>query len=102
MSREEARKIIVFKIRLLILKSSRSLKKITLGATVTRHRLNRWKPRRQTTRPLKFSPFQGNRLAVASSSNFGIVGNGQLFLFNTQIGLLDRSYDTQDGLFDVC
>lgn len=29
---------------------------------------------------VKYSPFFDNRLAVASSANFGLVGNGRLFI----------------------
>jgi hypothetical protein len=29
---------------------------------------------------VKYSPFFDNRLAVAASSNFGLVGNGRLFI----------------------
>lgn len=29
---------------------------------------------------VKYSPFFDNRLAVASAANFGLVGNGRLFI----------------------
>jgi peroxin-7 len=29
---------------------------------------------------VKYSPFFDNRLAVASSANFGLVGNGRLYI----------------------
>lgn len=29
---------------------------------------------------VKYSPFFDNRLAVSSSANFGLVGNGRLFI----------------------
>ncbi|KAH9832603.1 peroxin 7 [Rhodofomes roseus] len=55
-----------------------------------------------------FSPFHTNRLAVASSANYGLVGNGRLHLVSLGPGpsalpglALDKSYDTQDGLYDV-
>lgn len=52
---------------------------------------------------LKFSPFHGSRLAVATSQHFGIMGNGRQFVLDVnpvnEIQCL-RSYDTQDGLFD--
>ena len=67
---------------------------------------------------VQFSPFFGDRLAVASASNFGILGNGRLFILNTdaqsgrihpiqyahfvRLSNVPRQYDTQDGLFDVC
>ncbi|KAI0091511.1 WD40 repeat-like protein [Irpex rosettiformis] len=60
---------------------------------------------------LAWSPFHPARLAVASSANYGLVGNGRLHL--TSVGIapgipggqptvnLDKQYDTQDGLYDV-
>ena len=50
-----------------------------------------------------FSPFYPDLIATAASSNFGIVGNGRLYVkkvpqrFNNQ----PTSFDTQDGLFDL-
>jgi len=35
---------------------------------------------------LQFSPFIENKLACASSANYGLVGNGRLFILNTGIG----------------
>ncbi|KXS13201.1 WD40 repeat-like protein [Gonapodya prolifera JEL478] len=62
-----------------------------------------------------FSPFFENRIAVASAANFGIVGNGRLWILDINAPpapgppgaagggvALQRSYDTQDGLFDAC
>ncbi|CAI2173617.1 14963_t:CDS:2 [Funneliformis geosporum] len=53
---------------------------------------------------LQFSPFIENKIACAASANFGLVGNGRLFILNTGIGPegveVERIYDTQDGLFD--
>lgn len=55
----------------------------------------------------EFSPFTGTRLACASGANFGIVGNGRLWIFPlaSPEGPFDQGqpilyYDTQDGLFD--
>jgi peroxin-7 len=50
---------------------------------------------------LKFSPYD-NKLAVACSQHFGIVGNGrQLVLDVGPQGLtFNTAFDTQDGLFD--
>ncbi|KAG2232495.1 WD40-repeat-containing domain protein [Thamnidium elegans] len=51
----------------------------------------------------KWSPFFENKLAVATASNFGLVGNGRLFIMAAQgEGMaIERAYDTQDGLYDV-
>jgi len=52
---------------------------------------------------VRFSPFE-ERLAVASSQHFGIVGNGRLFIFDVAPdGLLVplRQFDARDGLYDV-
>lgn len=53
---------------------------------------------------VQYSPFFDNRLAVAAGSNFGLVGNGKLFILE-----IDRSgrivevnsFLTQDCLFDL-
>lgn len=52
---------------------------------------------------LAFSPFVDSLLAVSSSANFGLVGNGRLHILGLAPHELrqTRSYDTQDGLFDV-
>ncbi|CAO3616913.1 unnamed protein product [Cunninghamella blakesleeana] len=54
---------------------------------------------------VKWSPFFENKLAVASSSNYGLVGNGRLYILGVGAGpegtVLERVYDTQDGLYDV-
>ncbi|SCV67477.1 BQ2448_5088 [Microbotryum intermedium] len=64
---------------------------------------------------VKFSPFFPNRLAVAGSANFGLVGNGRLSVLNTGgaggMGLgahrggggigIEKGFDTQDGLYDL-
>ncbi|TFK64103.1 WD40 repeat-like protein [Pluteus cervinus] len=59
---------------------------------------------------LAWSPFHTTRIAVASSANFGLVGNGRLHLMSLNplpagvpvLGI-DKfgSYETQDGLYDV-
>ncbi|KAK9866651.1 hypothetical protein WJX84_002150 [Apatococcus fuscideae] len=51
---------------------------------------------------VKFSPFEDGRLAVASSQNFGIIGNGrQHVLQMTQTGLQEvAAFDTRDGVYD--
>ncbi|KAJ6619878.1 hypothetical protein B0H10DRAFT_2023822, partial [Mycena sp. CBHHK59/15] len=55
-----------------------------------------------------WSPFHTTRLALASSANFGLVGNGRLHLTSVNPGPggalalnLDKQYETQDGLYDV-
>lgn len=57
---------------------------------------------------LSWSPFHGNRLALASSANFGLVGNGRLHLVSLVPGpgglptiKLDKYFETQDGLYDL-
>lgn len=59
-----------------------------------------------------FSPFIPNRLAVASSQNFGIVGNGRLYILDTPPNLAPDAppgplaevayYDTLDSVCDCC
>ncbi|KAK1221050.1 peroxisomal targeting signal 2 receptor [Marasmius sp. AFHP31] len=57
---------------------------------------------------LSWSPFIPNRLALASSANFGLVGNGRLHLVSIVPGpggvpslQLDKFFETQDGLYDL-
>ncbi|KAF9454293.1 WD40 repeat-like protein [Macrolepiota fuliginosa MF-IS2] len=57
---------------------------------------------------LAWSPFHNTRLALASSANFGLVGNGRLHLVSVHPGpngshaiTLDKYYETQDGLYDI-
>lgn len=53
---------------------------------------------------VQFSPFQDNRLATASGSNFGLVGNGKLTILDIDnLGQISsvNSYLTQDCLFDL-
>ncbi|PFH51782.1 hypothetical protein AMATHDRAFT_74676 [Amanita thiersii Skay4041] len=57
---------------------------------------------------LAWSPFHTTRLALASSANYGLVGNGRLHLVTvsqrpdgTHNLAVDRYYETQDGLYDV-
>lgn len=51
---------------------------------------------------VQYSPFIDSRLAVASSANFGLVGNGRLYILGlTPQGIqFEKKFDTQDGLFD--
>ncbi|KAL7280417.1 hypothetical protein ACG7TL_005345 [Trametes sanguinea] len=57
---------------------------------------------------LAWSPFHSNRLALASSANYGLVGNGRLHIVSLGPGpggvpalSIDKFYETQDGLYDV-
>lgn len=53
---------------------------------------------------VKFSPFDGNALAVASSKPFGFVGGGTLFLLHlNENGTIvqTKSFEWSDGLFDT-
>ncbi|CAN0541449.1 unnamed protein product, partial [Ectocarpus sp. 12 AP-2014] len=60
---------------------------------------------------VEFSPFDGERVAVATAQYFGIVGNGRLHVFGRHAGDVTnsspalqqrelRSFHTQAGLFD--
>lgn len=52
----------------------------------------------------RYSPFYDNKLAVATSANFGLVGNGRLYVLTILDDgriAVDKTFDTQDGLFDV-
>ncbi|ODV95676.1 hypothetical protein PACTADRAFT_3365 [Pachysolen tannophilus NRRL Y-2460] len=52
----------------------------------------------------KYSPFYDNKLAVATSSNYGLVGNGRLYILNISANgeiVQENFFDTQDGLFDL-
>lgn len=52
----------------------------------------------------RYSPFFDNKLAVATAANYGLVGNGKLFVLaidsNGEIRP-EVTWETQDGLFDV-
>ncbi|PHH80339.1 hypothetical protein CDD80_1978 [Ophiocordyceps camponoti-rufipedis] len=52
---------------------------------------------------VKYSPYYDSRIAVASSANFGIVGNGRVFLLglSAQGIQLEKSFDTNDALYDL-
>ncbi|TKY84661.1 hypothetical protein EX895_006563 [Sporisorium graminicola] len=59
---------------------------------------------------LAWSPFFDRRLAVASSANYGLVGNGRLHILSlapnsasspTPELVVERVFDTQDGLYDL-
>ncbi|KAI9834961.1 MAG: hypothetical protein M1819_002684 [Sarea resinae] len=52
---------------------------------------------------VKYSPFFDSRIAVAGSANFGLVGNGRLFILGlTPQGIVaEKWFDTQDSLYDV-
>ncbi|KJZ79895.1 hypothetical protein HIM_00609 [Hirsutella minnesotensis 3608] len=52
---------------------------------------------------VKYSPYYDSRIAVATSANFGIVGNGRLFtLALTAQGIqVEKTFDTNDALYDL-
>ncbi|KAI9666408.1 MAG: peroxisomal targeting signal 2 receptor [Bathelium mastoideum] len=52
---------------------------------------------------VKWSPYFDSRIAVATSANFGLVGNGRLYILGlTPKGIVaEKWFDTQDGLFDL-
>ncbi|KAG8528131.1 uncharacterized protein KY384_007047 [Bacidia gigantensis] len=52
---------------------------------------------------VKYSPFFDSRIAVASAANFGLVGNGRLYILGlTPEGIIaEKWFDTQDSLFDL-
>jgi len=52
---------------------------------------------------VKYSPFFDSRLAVASGANFGLVGNGRLYILSLTPGgiVCEKYFETQDCLFDV-
>jgi peroxin-7 len=52
---------------------------------------------------VKYSPYYDSRIAVATSANFGIVGNGRLFALGlTAQGIqVEKTFDTNDALYDL-
>jgi len=52
---------------------------------------------------VKYSPFFDSRLAVSAGANFGLVGNGRLYILNlTANGIqCEKFFETQDCLFDL-
>ncbi|MCJ1310638.1 peroxisomal targeting signal 2 receptor [Agyrium rufum] len=52
---------------------------------------------------VKYSPFFDNRIAVAAAANFGLVGNGRLYILSlTGQGIVaEKCFDTQDSLYDL-
>ncbi|KZF25080.1 peroxin 7 [Xylona heveae TC161] len=52
---------------------------------------------------VKYSPFFDSRIAVSAAANFGLVGNGRLYILGlTPNGIVaEKWYDTQDCLFDT-
>ncbi|KAL8929365.1 MAG: hypothetical protein Q9172_000538 [Xanthocarpia lactea] len=52
---------------------------------------------------VKYSPFFDSRIAVASAANFGLVGNGRLYILGlTAKGIIaEKWFDTQDSLYDL-
>ncbi|KAI5968374.1 PEX7 [Candida margitis] len=53
---------------------------------------------------VQYSPFFDNKVAVAAAANYGLVGNGRLFILDIEPnGQISNpiSWETQDGLFDL-
>ncbi|KAH8597070.1 putative peroxisome biosynthesis protein (Peroxine-7) [Bisporella sp. PMI_857] len=52
---------------------------------------------------VKYSPFFDNRIAIAASANFGLVGNGRLYICGLGADgvFAEKWFDTQDALYDV-
>ncbi|RKF64906.1 Peroxisomal targeting signal 2 receptor [Erysiphe neolycopersici] len=52
---------------------------------------------------VKYSPFFDNRLAAATAANFGLVGNGRLYILClTEGGITtEKWFDTQDSIYDT-
>lgn len=53
---------------------------------------------------VQYSPYFDNKLAVATAANYGLVGNGRLFILNIEPNgtiVEQTSWETQDGLFDL-
>lgn len=52
---------------------------------------------------VKYSPFFDSRLCVSAGANFGLVGNGRLYILNlTPRGIeCEKFFETQDCLFDT-
>ncbi|KAH8916430.1 WD40 repeat-like protein, partial [Atractiella rhizophila] len=54
---------------------------------------------------VSYNPFFPGKLACASSSNFGLVGNGRLHVIDVDLqsgrGGVGKTFDTQDGIFDL-
>ena len=52
---------------------------------------------------VKYSPFFDNRLSVCAGANYGLVGNGRLFILqlNAQGIQCEKFFETQDCLFDT-
>lgn len=55
---------------------------------------------------VEFSPFEEDKLAVATAQHFGIVGNGRQYVLRVseEENMIEKvvHYDTQDGLYDCC
>ncbi|KAI6785131.1 uncharacterized protein J7T54_006773 [Emericellopsis cladophorae] len=52
---------------------------------------------------VKYSPYYDSRIAVASSANFGIVGNGRVYSLglSAQGIQVEKTFDTNDALYDL-
>lgn len=47
---------------------------------------------------VKFSPFEDGRIAVATSQNFGIIGNGRQYVLQVRIGVRQAETHTWQTL----
>jgi peroxin-7 len=52
---------------------------------------------------VKYSPYYDSRIAVATSANYGIVGNGRVFCLGLGPGgvQVEKTFDTNDSLYDL-
>ncbi|KUJ17173.1 WD40 repeat-like protein [Mollisia scopiformis] len=52
---------------------------------------------------VKYSPYFDNRLAVAASANYGLVGNGRLFVLGLDASGIhaEKVYETSDSVYDL-
>ncbi|CAG8976035.1 hypothetical protein HYALB_00007562 [Hymenoscyphus albidus] len=52
---------------------------------------------------VKYSPYIDSRIAVGAAQNFGLVGNGRVYVLElTSQGILcPKFYDTQDAVYDI-
>jgi peroxin-7 len=52
---------------------------------------------------VQYSPYYDSRLAVAASTNYGIVGNGRLFCLGLSARgvAIEKTFDTNDALYDL-
>ena len=49
---------------------------------------------------VKFSPFEDGRIAVATSQNFGIIGNGRQYVLQVKVGVRHAGSRILQSLFE--